>query len=137
MIPAKFAKLSAAVSDAFRSRNDNHNADRLFTTVVEAKDEIDPVAQVFSRRVMQIRRIVVKLKGAEGRFKKMLLKYANKNKKNGKWPSWYHDNDDHTFGLPHAKLTASSRATRSAYSFPCFCLLRWTSTHWPSFDVSP
>ena len=44
--PAKFAKLSAAVIDAFRSRNDNHNVDRFFASVAEAKNEIDPVGLV-------------------------------------------------------------------------------------------
>ena len=49
---------------------------------------------------MQIRRTAVKLKGAEDRFKKMLLKYASKSRRNGKWPSWYHDTDEHTYAYP-------------------------------------
>jgi len=104
--PSKFAKLSAAVINVFRSRNDNHNADRFYTTVGACKDDIEPVAQVFCRRAMQIRRTAYKQRGAEERFKRLLLKYASKCKhKTGKWPRWFHrrgeeeeeDRDDHHF----------------------------------------
>ena len=54
----------------------------------------------FSRRVMQIRRTAAKVVGAKGRFKWSLLKYANKNKTEGKWPSWYPHDDGHTCA-PH------------------------------------
>ena len=56
IVPAKMARLSAAIIDAFRVRSDNHNADRFYTTITKAKDELDPVLQVFSRRVIQVRR---------------------------------------------------------------------------------
>ena len=54
--PAKIAKLTAAVIDAFRSRNDNHNTDRFFATIAEERNELDPVVQILARRAMQIRR---------------------------------------------------------------------------------
>ncbi len=44
--PAKVAKLTAAVIDAFRARNNNHNAVRVFSTITDDNNDIDPVAQV-------------------------------------------------------------------------------------------
>ena len=35
--PAKIASMTAAVIDVFKSRNDNHNADRFFTTIATDK----------------------------------------------------------------------------------------------------
>ena len=87
--PAQMARLSAAIIDAFRVRNDNHNADRFFTTITKAKDELDPVVQVLSRRVMQIRRSSCKQKGATEMFKATLIKYASKHKQGKRWPKWF------------------------------------------------
>ena len=70
--PAKMANMSVAVIDVFKSRNDNHNADRFFTTIAVDKDEIDPMIEVFARRVMQIRRTACKSKGMATRYKAML-----------------------------------------------------------------
>ena len=55
--------------DAFRVTNDNHNADRFYSTFTKAKDEVDPVVQIFSRRVMQIRRTSCKQQGAVDKYK--------------------------------------------------------------------
>ena len=74
--PAKLATLSAAVIDAFRSRNNDHNADRFYATVAQCKDEIDPTAQILCRRVMQMRRTACKREGADIRFRDTLLKYC-------------------------------------------------------------
>ena len=86
IVPAKLARLSAAIIDAFRVKNDNHNADRFFTTITKAKDELDPVVQVLSRRVMQIRRTSCKQNGATENFKATLLKYATKHNQGPRWP---------------------------------------------------
>ena len=88
--PAKLARLSAAVIDAFMARNDNHNADRFYTTLTKAKDEVDPVVQVFSRRVMQIRRTSCKQEGTAEKFKETVLKYAKKHKQGERWPKWFY-----------------------------------------------
>ena len=94
IVPAKLARLSAAIIDAFRVKNDNHNADRFFTTLTKAKDELDPVVQVLSRRVMQIRRTSCKQKGATDNFKATLLKYATKHKQGKRWPKWFFHLED-------------------------------------------
>ena len=92
MTPVKIAKLTAAVIDAFRSKNDNHNTDRFFGTMSEESKDLDPVVQILGRRVMQIRRTCCKRPKAEEQFKETLLKYAIKHKQGEQWPKWYHDN---------------------------------------------
>ena len=67
--PAKLAKMSAAVIDVFRSRNNSHNADRFFATLTSAKNDLDPTVQIFTRRVLQVRRTCSKKEGADGDFK--------------------------------------------------------------------
>jgi len=89
IVPAKLARLSAAIIDAFRVKNDNHNADRFFTTITKAKDELDPVVQVLSTRVMQVRRTSCKQEGATENFKATLLKHATKHKQGKRWPTWF------------------------------------------------
>ena len=74
--PTKDAKLAAAVIDVFRSKNNCHNAVRLVTTITEEKNDIDPMAQIFARRVLQVRRTCAKKRGAEERFKRVINKYA-------------------------------------------------------------
>ena len=88
--PQKVAKLSAAVIDAFRSRNNNHNADRFFATISESKNDIDPMTQIFCRRVMQTRRTSCKKEGAADRFKTTLHRYATRHKQGSKWPKWFY-----------------------------------------------
>ena len=90
MTPAKIATLAASIIDVFRSRNDNHNADRFFTTLTLDKDDVDPVVEILARRVLQVRRIASKRKGMEGKFKEILQKYATKHRVGSKWPDWYH-----------------------------------------------
>ena len=75
--PAKVAKLTAAVIDAFRSRNNNHNADRFFATLTDARNELDPVAQLLIGRALHVRRTSCKRKGATERFKATLMKYCH------------------------------------------------------------
>ena len=54
--PAKVAKLTVAVIDVFKSRNNNHNVDRFFATLGSEEKDLDPVVQIYGRRAMQIRR---------------------------------------------------------------------------------
>ena len=113
LAPARVARLSAAVIDAFRSRNNDHNADRFYATVAQGKDEIDPVAQILCRRVMQLRRTACKREGADIKFKDTLLKYAKKVKKGEKLPKWYHEQsdrrDDDTHQYPEAQPHPSTK----------------------------
>ena len=66
--PAKVAKLTAAVIDVFKARNNNHNVDRFFASLSEEDRELDPMVQIFARRALQIRRSACKGKEAEARF---------------------------------------------------------------------
>ena len=76
--PAKIAALAANIIDVFRSKNDNHNADRFFTTLTADKDDVDPVVEIMARRVLQIRRTACKRKGMEAKLKEILNKYAKR-----------------------------------------------------------
>ena len=97
--PAKVAKLSAAVINVFRSRNNSHNADRFYTTLTSGKNDLDPMAQVLARRVLQIRRTSTKRPDAEAKFKTTLKKYAVKHKEaEGEWPCWYYPNEEEAAG---------------------------------------
>ena len=84
------AKLSAAVIDTFRHKNNDHNADRFFATTSKIQNDLDPVAQTFVRRVLQIRRTVSKNTGDTARYKRLLQQYAEKHKKGEEWPKWYY-----------------------------------------------
>jgi hypothetical protein len=107
--PQTVARLSAAVIDAFKSRNNDHNANWFFTTMSPSRNDLDPMAQIFCRRVMQIRRRSCKREGAKARFKSMLNKYAETHKQGSKWPKWYHSRgteegqtkDDYPVEQPH------------------------------------
>jgi hypothetical protein len=46
--PVKVASLTAAVIDVFKSRNNNHNANQFFSTIIGSKDDLDPRCR-FSR----------------------------------------------------------------------------------------
>ena len=50
--PQKVASLTPAVIDVFKSRNSNHNANQFFPTITASKNDLDPLAQMFVRRVM-------------------------------------------------------------------------------------
>ena len=99
--PAKLAKMSAAVIDVFRSRNNSHNADRFFATLTSAKNDLDPTVQIFTRRVLQVRRTCSKKEGADGDFKRVLNKYAVKHKVNDVWPVWFRPPQSQQDGHDH------------------------------------
>ena len=80
--PAKVASLTAAVIDVFKSRNNNHNANQFFSTITGSKNDLDPVTQIFARRVLQLRRTACKKRDAGPRFKSSLKTYATKQKRN-------------------------------------------------------
>ena len=79
--PAKVASLTVAVGDVFKSRNNNHNANQFFSTIVASKSDLDPVAQICARRVLQIRRTTCKKAGTGERFKTILTTYATRHKR--------------------------------------------------------
>ena len=60
--PKKIGSLAAAVIDVFKNRNNNHNANQFFSTMTKGKSDLDPVAQIFARRVTQVRRTACKKK---------------------------------------------------------------------------
>ena len=81
--PAKVAKLAAAVIDTFRAKNNNHNAVTIFSTITDDNNDIDPVAQILTRRILKIRRACCKKTGNEERYKKMIGNYAEKQAVDG------------------------------------------------------
>ena len=83
LAPAKIARLSAAVIDTFRSRNNSHNANRFYTTLTPTKTDLDPCAQILARRVMQIRRTCAKQPGAEEKLKRVVNKTKKAIGRNG------------------------------------------------------
>ena len=87
---AKVAKLAAMVIDVFRSRNDDHNADRFFNVTTDDRNDLDPMAQIFARRVMLARRTIAKKQGAFVRAQRIIAKYAENNEQEGRPPTWYH-----------------------------------------------
>ena len=117
--PAKVAKLAAAVIDVFRSKNNDHNAVRVFTTITEEKNDSDPMAQIFARRVLQVRRTCSnKKKGRKERLKRMISKYAVQNSKDDKWPVWFHpvgreEIRNHMFPLASNRTPQRRSMTRS------------------------
>ena len=114
--PAKVAKLTAAVIDVFKSKNNNHNVDRFFATLGSEEKDLDPVVQIYGRRAMQIRRSSCKGSQAEKRNKGNLLKYATRYKKGSIWPKWYHDldqgglKDPGTFPVPQPHPSTNDHA---------------------------
>ena len=89
--PQKNGILTAAVIDLFKSRNNTHNANQFFSTITKSKNDLDPAAQIFASRVLQVRRTACKKKIAEERFQSLLKNYAKKHKRGGQWPKWYGD----------------------------------------------
>ena len=91
------ASLTAAIIDVFWSRNDNRHVGWFFSAFLGDKKEIDPMAQIFVRRAMQIRRAICKRKGALEQFKTILGKYASRCK--DQQPKWYYQ-DPGQEGMP-------------------------------------
>jgi len=125
--PAKIAKLSAAVIDTFKSRNNSHNANRFYATLTPAKNDLDPAAQILARRVMQVRRTCAKKPGAEEKFKRTIKKYAAIHKdQQGRWPRWYMPNDSEdtgeTFAWPSEQPHPSTQEYDKHWN-KCICPL--------------
>ena len=76
--PRKVVALAAAVIDAFRSRNDDHNACMFYATFTDEDKDLDPIVQITGRRILQIRRVCSKDPIAQTRYKRMLEQYAEK-----------------------------------------------------------
>ena len=62
------------------------------------KNDLDPLAQMFARMVLLIRRAACKREDATERFKHILGTYTAKHNRNGEWPKWYrseaHEDED-------------------------------------------
>ena len=100
--PLKIGSLAAAVIDVFKSRDNNHNANQFFATITRSKNDLDPAAQIYARRVMQVRRTACMKPAAEERFQKLLRTYAEKHKRGGQWPKRYRDQDRNDNGTSEA-----------------------------------
>lgn len=83
---AKVAQLTAAVIDVFRTRNDTHNVDWFFFAFLGDNKEMDPNAQILTRRAMQIRRSTCKKVETTGQFQRILpdtLRHVGSNHQYG------------------------------------------------------
>ena len=96
----KVAKLTTQVIDAFRSRNNDHNVDKFFTTISNSEQELDPNIQIFTRRALQMRRTCGKKKGVAENLKKQIWKYAELNKDSNGWPKWFQPNEGKDYSRP-------------------------------------
>ena len=118
--PAKFAKLSASVIDAFRSKNDNHNADKFYATISEATKDLDPVTQTFCRRAMQIRRTCHKQSGAKCMIQGILGKYVDKHSVGQQKPRWHHcrkaDQEEDEFKYPPEQPHPSTKEHQAGWN---------------------
>ena len=90
--------LLAAAIDVFKSKNNSHNANQFFSTINKSRSDPDPAAQIFARRVMQIRRTACKKTEAEAKFQKILKTYVEKHKRRMQWPMWYRETSDEING---------------------------------------
>ena len=101
---AKINQLTAAAIDVFRSRNDKHNVDWFFSAFFEDQKDLDPIAQIFARRALQIRRTACKKPATKAQFQRILEMYVSQksttiggisahggeSQRHVK-PKWYHD----------------------------------------------
>ena len=92
--PDKIGKLTAVVVDAFQSRNNSHNVDKFFTTITNDDNELDPMVQILTRRVLQLRRACSKQKGTAQEYKAMIRRYAEKQMVDQRWPTWFQPAED-------------------------------------------
>ena len=74
--PQRIAQVAANVIDVFRSKHDKHNDTLFFATLTEAKNDLDPVVQIATRRILQMRRTAAKQEGTEERYKQLIKAYA-------------------------------------------------------------
>ena len=84
----KIVSLTAAVIEVCRSIYDKHNVIGSSPPSFVTKKEIDPMAQIFGRRAMQIRRAVCKRKGALEESKTIIGRYGSRCK--DQQPKWYY-----------------------------------------------
>ena len=113
--PAKLAKFGADIIDTFKQRNNNHNVDRFYATTTKAKDDLDPVTQVMSRRVLQMRRTSCKKEGAKLRFQRTLQKYVKKHEVDGRAPNWYYQHEDNSDDYQHNFPPAQPHPSTNEY----------------------
>ena len=109
LAPARIARLSAAVIDTFRPRNNSHNASRFFTTLTPAKNDLDPAAQILARRVMQIRRTCSTNPEAEEKFKRTPRKEVNGQ--NGIIQTSRRQGENHIHGHPSSHIRPRKNMT--------------------------
>ena len=80
------ARISAAVIDVFRRKNDNHDADWFYTTFSDASSsELDPTVQILTRRCLELRRAICKRPKTAAKAKHIFEKYAMIRKDAPKW----------------------------------------------------
>ena len=98
--PDKIGKLTAAVVDAFRSRNNSHNVDKFFTAITNDDHELGSMVQILTRKVLQLRRACSKQKGKAQVYKAMIRRYAEKQMVDQRWPTWFQPAEDRQVTRP-------------------------------------
>ena len=80
------AKISAAVMDVYRSRNDIHDADWFYTAASNGSGkELDPVVQILTRRCMEFRRAICKRPGTMAKAQAIIASYVESRPDAHKW----------------------------------------------------
>ena len=83
---AMTAKISAAVIDVFRSKNDNHDADWFYMMVSNGtSSELDPSIQILLRRCLEFRRALCKRPKTRAKAQLILEKYIQGSADAAKW----------------------------------------------------
>ena len=72
----RIKQLTADIIDVFRSRNDHHVTGWFFSNFLTDKVDLDPIVQIFTRRVLQLRRTTCKKPHRIPRFARVLETYA-------------------------------------------------------------
>ena len=83
---AMTAKISAAVIDVFRNRNDIHDADWFFTAISNGSSkELDPTVQILVRRCLEFRRAICKRPKTLAKAQTIFASYVQNNPDADKW----------------------------------------------------
>ena len=83
---AMAARISAAVIDVFRHKNDFHDADWFYTMISNgATSELGPIIQILLRRCLEFRRAICKRPRSLARAQIILEKYIQNDTNAGRW----------------------------------------------------
>ena len=71
-----------------------HKANFFYTTTTDDTRDLDPVAQVLSRRIIQVRRAIMRKPEKEELFRNIITMYAGKHGSGESWPQWYQHQEE-------------------------------------------